>query len=229
MIDTVEFLSIQNNLAKRIRLEDRISIDSIKTFGGVDCTFVEVEGKTIGISCITIVDANFNIVEVVYGQSEVSVPYIPTFLAFREIPLIVEAYQKLKTIPDVFIFDGQGILHPRKMGIASHFGVLTDTVTVGCGKSPLYGRFDLPQNKPMSYTPVYVGDEVRGYCLRVKKNTNPIFISPGNNISVASSLYVIIKMIRGYKLPEPVRLSHNFLKEYRKKFIQEEKDEREKS
>lgn len=217
-----EFLLIQKQLASRINLKDRLDINSFRTFAGVDCTFLEKRGKTTCISCITVLDREFNLVEVVYGQVEVSVPYIPTFLAFREIPAVIKAYQSLNTIPDVFIFDGQGILHPRKMGIATHFGVITDTVTVGCGKSHLYGRFDPPENSSMTFTPVYVDEEVRGYCLRVKKNTNPLFISPGNNITVDSSLYVIIKMIKGYRLPEPVRLSHNFLKEYRKKLLQED-------
>lgn len=221
MID--EFVRIQNQLASKISLTDRIDINNIKTFAGVDCSFVEKDGKTIGICCITVLDKEFNLIEVVYSQAEVSVPYIPTFLAFREIPVIIKAYDRLKNSPDIFLFDGQGILHPRKMGIATHFGVITDTVTVGCGKSHLYGKFEPPENKPMSFTPVYVKDELRGYCLRVKKNTNPLFISPGNNITVESSLYVIINMIKGYKLPEPIRLSHNFLREYRKKLLQEDK------
>lgn len=223
MIDIDEFVLIQTQLASKINLSDKIDINNITTFAGVDCTFVEKDGKTTCISCITVLDRDFNLVEVVYGQTEVYIPYIPTFLAFREIPAIIKAYQSLNTTPDIFIFDGQGILHPRKMGIATHFGVITDTVTVGCGKSHLYGKFESPENSPMSFTPVWAEDEIRGYCLRVKKNTNPLFISPGNNISVSSSLYVIIKIIKGYKLPEPVRLSHNFLKEYRKKLLQEGK------
>lgn len=223
MINVDNFVSIQIELSTKINLKDKIDIHQINTVAGVDCTFIEREYETVGISCITVLDKNFNTVEIVYAESKVDVPYIPTFLAFREIPVIMKAYENLKTKPDIFIFDGQGILHPRKMGIASHFGVLTDTVTIGCAKSHLYGKFRQPENKPMSYTPVYVENEIRGYCLRVKKNTNPIFVSPGNNISVDSSLYVIIKMIKGYKLPEPVRLSHNLLKEYRKKLLQEDK------
>lgn len=222
MIDINQLISTQKDLSKKINLNDRLNISQINTFAGVDCTFIEKEGKTLGIACITVLDKDFDVLEVVYAENKVSMPYIPTFLAFREIPIVMKAYEKLKNTPEVFIFDGQGILHPRKMGIATHFGVLTDTITVGCGKSHLYGSYQQPENRPMSYTPVYVGDEIRGYCLRVKKNTNPIFISPGNNISVSSGLYVIIKMVRGYKLPEPVRLAHNLLKEYRKKLLQEE-------
>lgn len=219
MINLEDLIKIQMELSNRLNLEDKIDVSSIKTFGGIDSTFIEVDNKTIGISCITILDEKLNLIWAIYGQAEITMPYIPTFLAFREIPAIMNAYEKLQKKPDIFILDGQGILHPRKMGIASHFGVLTDSVTVGCAKSHLYGRYENPPNQPMSYTSVYVENEIRGYALRVKKNTNPIFISPGNNISVDSSLYVIIKSLKGYKLPEPVRLAHNLLKEYRKKIL----------
>ncbi|WP_028950356.1 endonuclease V [Sulfurihydrogenibium subterraneum] len=221
--------SLKNNqleLAKRLKLEDKININKIKLVAGIDTTFLDpYKEPTLAISCIVVLNLeDFSVVEVVFGQKEIDFPYIPTFLAFREIPSIMDAYQKLKSVPDVFILDGQGILHPRKMGIASHFGVITDTVSIGCGKSLLYGKYTQIENKPMAYNPVYADGELRGYALRVKKNTNPIFISPGNNISLNSSLYVIIKTIKSYKLPEPVRLAHNYLTEYRKKLLQEVKD-----
>ena len=216
----------QLELAKRLKLEDKIDINNIKLVAGIDTTFLDpYKEPTLAISCIVVLNLeDFSVVEVVFGQKEIDFPYIPTFLAFREIPSIMESYKKLKSVPDVFILDGQGILHPRKMGIASHFGVITDTVSIGCGKSLLYGKYTQIENKPMAYTPVYADGEIRGYALRVKKNTNPIFISPGNNISLNSSLYVIIKTIKSYKLPEPVRLAHNYLTEYRKKLLQEVKD-----
>lgn len=217
-----EFIKIQNELSKRVKIEDKIDINSVNKIAGVDCSFVEKDGHTIGISCIVVMDRQFNILETQFGEGKVDIPYIPTFLAFREIPIIMKAYEKIKETPDIFIFDGQGILHPRKMGIATHFGVLTDTVTVGCGKTHLYGRYEPPPNENMAKSPVYINNQIYGYALRVKKNTNPIFISPGNNISVESSLYVIINNLRSYKIPEAIRISHNSLKEYRKKILKEE-------
>ncbi|MEZ0323418.1 MAG: endonuclease V [Hydrogenothermaceae bacterium] len=220
MID--KFIEIQKELSRKIKIEDRIEINKINKVAGIDCSFVEKDGYTIGISCIVVMDKQFNILETQFGEDKVDIPYIPTFLAFREIPVIMKAYNKLKETADIFILDGQGILHPRKMGIATHFGVLTDTVTVGCGKSHLYGKFSPPPNENMTKSPVYVEGKIYGYALRVKKNTNPIFISPGNNISVNSSLYAIINNLKGYKIPEAIRIAHNFLREYRKKFIQED-------
>ena len=213
----------QIELAKKLNLVDRIEVDKVRYVAGVDTTFLDpYKNPTIAISSIVVIDIrSFEITEKVFGKREIDSPYIPTFLAFRELPVILEAYEKLKTKADVFIIDGQGILHPRKMGIASHFGVITDTVSVGCGKKHLYGDFQDPANKDLAYEFVYDPKtaEKIGYVLRSKKNTNPIFISPGNNISLESSLYVIIKTLDGYKLPQPVRLAHNFLSEYRKKLL----------
>lgn len=217
-MDILKLKNIQIELSKKVNLTDKIDIDKASTFAGVDCSFIQRGDQTYGFACIVVVGRKFDILDISYSDGKVDFPYIPTFLAFRELPLIIKAYKKLKLKPDVFIFDGQGILHPRKIGIASHFGVITDTVTVGCGKSYLCGEFVMPQNKNLAKSPIYIDNELCGYALRVKKNTNPIFISPGNNICVESSLYVIIKMLNGYKLPEPVRLAHNFLKIYRNEF-----------
>ncbi|WP_457643399.1 endonuclease V [Persephonella sp.] len=209
----------QEELAGKLRLYDRLPVDSIKTVAGIDVTFTDIwSKKTTAVACITVLDIqnSFKTLETVFAEKEVDFPYIPTFLAYRELPVILEAYKKLKTVPDAFILDGMGILHPRKMGIASHFGVITDTVSVGCGKSKLTGEFQLPENKKFAYNPVFVDGEHRGYILRTKKNANPVFVSPGNNISVESSLKLVMKTVDRYKLPEPTRRAHNLLQEYRK-------------
>ncbi len=222
MIDLNELEKIQIELSKQISLKDKIDVKYIRYVAGVDTTFLNpYENPTKALSCITVVDIkNFDVVETVYGEKEIDFPYIPTFLAFRELPSIMEAYKKLTSTVDIFIIDGQGILHPRKMGIASHFGVITQTVSIGCGKSHLYGYYKEPENKDMAFDYIYgKNDKKLGYVLRVKKNTKPIFISPGNNISIESSLYVIIKSINKYKLPIPVKYAHNNLSKLRKKLI----------
>ncbi|WP_456382112.1 endonuclease V [Persephonella sp.] len=212
----------QLELAQKLNLKDRIPVEEIKTVAGVDVTFTNIwSTKTTGIACITVLDItrNFETVETVYAVKEVDFPYIPTFLAYRELPVIMEAYKKLSSRPDAFILDGMGILHPRKMGIAAHFGVVTDTISVGCGKSRLTGEFEPPENKKFAFSPVYIDRELRGYAVRTKKNANPVFISPGNNISVESSLKLLFRTTAGYKLPEPTRRAHNLLQKYRKQLI----------
>ncbi len=222
IIDTKKLEEEQLELSKKLNLTDKIDIDNIKLVAGIDLTFTNIwENPTTGIACIVVLDyKTLEVKEKVFAEKKVDFPYIPTFLAYRELPTILEAYKKLTLKPDVFILDGMGILHPRKMGIASHFGVITNEVSIGCGKSKLIGEFEEPENKPFSYKPVFVEGELRGYVVRTKKNTNPIFISPGNNISVRSSLKLTLNTVKKYKLPEPTRLAHNFLQEYRRKLLE---------
>ena len=212
----------QIELSKKLNLQDIKPIDQIRYVAGIDVTFTDIwKSTTTGIACITVLDIKngFKEVETVYADKPVDFPYIPTFLAYRELPVILEAYNRLNFKPDAFIVDGMGILHPRKMGIASHFGVVTDSISVGCGKSKLIGEYEEPPNRNKAYSPVYIDRKLGGFILRTKKNTNPLFISPGNNISVESSLKLILKCLNGYKLPEPTRLAHNKLQKYRKRII----------
>lgn len=211
----------QIQLSKKLKLKDKFPISNIKLVAGIDVTFTDIwKNPTTGIACITVLDIEtFEEVETVYACKTINFPYIPTFLAYRELPVILKAYEKLKTKADAYLVDGMGILHPRKMGIASHFGVITDTVSIGCGKSKLIGNFKMPENKKFAYKPVYVEGELRGYVLRTKKNANPIFVSPGNNISIDSSLELVKKSVTNYKLPEPVRKAHNLLQIKRKEVI----------
>lgn len=208
----------QLKLSGKLKLKDKIPVEKINIVAGVDVTFTDIwKNPTTGIACITVLDIRrFETLETVFAEKTVDFPYIPTFLAYRELPVILEAYKKLKTNPDAFLIDGMGIIHPRKMGIASHFGVVTDSVSIGCGKSKLTGEFEQPENRKFAYRPVYVDGELRGYVLRTKKNSNPVFVSPGNNISVESSLKVVIRSVKDYKLPEPTRLAHINLQKYRK-------------
>jgi len=215
--ETIERLKREQiELSKKLQLKDIRPVQDIRYVAGVDVTFTDIWKKeTVAIACITVIDIkdNFKEVETVFSEREIDFPYIPTFLAYREL----DAYEKIRSEVDAFIIDGMGILHPRKMGIASHFGVITGEISVGCGKSKLVGQFEEPENKNLSYRPVYIDGEKRGYILRTKKNTKPIFVSPGNNISVDSSLELVIKCLNGYKLPEPTRKAHNRLQEYRRK------------
>ena len=213
----------QIELAKKLNLNDKKNIYDVRYVAGVDTTFLDIwRNPTKAISSIIVVDIkdNFKIIEKVFAEKIIDFPYIPTFLAYRELPVILEAYKKLKFKPDVFLIDGMGILHPRKMGIASHFGVITNTISVGCGKSKLIGSFKEPPNKRFAYNPIYVDGEKRGYIVRSRVNSKPIFISPGNNISLKSALNISLLSITKYRLPEPIRLAHNSLQEYRRKLLE---------
>ena len=219
-IDVKQLEKEQIALSKKLKLKDKIPVEKIKLVAGVDVTFTNIwTNPTVAIASIVVIELDtFSVKEVVYAEKKIDFPYIPTFLAYRELPVILEAYKKVKTKPDAYMIDGQGIIHPRKMGIAAHFGVITDEVSIGVAKSKLVGKFQEPENKKFAAKPVYVDDELRGYVLRTRKNAKPIFVSPGNNISVESAVKVVVKSIKNnFRIPEPTRLAHNYLQQYRKK------------
>lgn len=135
-------------------------------------------------------------------------PYIPGLLSFREIPALLEAWKQLRMRPDAVLVDGQGIAHPRRLGIATHVGLLIDVPTVGVGKSRLTGAHAEVGPLPGDTQPLLDGTEVIGTVLRTKPKSNPLFISPGNNIDLASSVALVRACLRGYRLPEPTRLAH---------------------
>lgn len=143
-------------------------------------------------------------------------PYIPGLLAFREVPSLLEVWDKLEIKPDLVVLDGQGIAHEERMGIATHFGQLVNVPTIGTAKKPLYGKFDEPANKPFAQSPMYDGDELIGISLRSKVKSNPIYVSPGHHVSMEQSIQIIQNCIRGYRIPEPTRQAHNYVNAVRK-------------
>nr|WP_295870138.1 deoxyribonuclease V [uncultured Chitinophaga sp.] len=147
---------------------------------------------------------------------EVTFPYVPGFLAFREVPALLDAWQQLPQKPDVLVVDGHGIAHPRRMGIASHFGVLAGQVTVGSAKKKLYGTYKEPGEEKGAHAPLTDKQGVViGTVLRSKQKVKPIFVSPGHLIDVEGSLSLVEQCVRKYRLPEPTRLAHNAVNQFR--------------
>jgi deoxyribonuclease V len=145
-------------------------------------------------------------VELVQGRLEL--PYIPGLLSFRESPLILTACQRLSVTPDLFIIDGQGIAHPRRLGIASHLGLLLDIPTIGCAKSRLCGSNIEPADDCGSYAEVMDKGEIIGVALRTKNGVKSVYVSIGHKISLQNAIFWVLKCCRGYRLPEPTRLAH---------------------
>lgn len=147
---------------------------------------------------------------------EVTFPYVPGFLAFREVPALLDAWQQLPQKPDVLVVDGHGIAHPRRMGIASHFGVLAGQVTIGSAKKKLYGTYKEPAEEKGAHSPLTDKQGVViGTVLRSKQKVKPIFVSPGHLIDVEGSLSLVEQCVRKYRLPEPTRLAHNAVNQFR--------------
>lgn len=142
-------------------------------------------------------------------------PYVPGFLAFREVPALVQAFQQMTEKPDIIMVDGHGIAHPRRMGIAAHLGTLIPCPTLGCAKKILFGKFTEPGIAKGEFTLIKDKEETIGYALRSKQKVNPIFISPGNQMSMEDSLSVALHATGNYRLPEPTRRAHEFVNLFR--------------
>lgn len=157
---------------------------------------------------------DLKIVEEKRVEAEIKFPYIPGLLAFREAPILLKAFEKLKMEPDLIIFDGQGIAHPRGMGIASHLGIILNKPTIGCAKSKLFGTYKEPGKNEGEFSYLYSpheADNVIGAVVRTKSNTKPVFVSIGHKIDLPTSIKFILECRRGYRIPEPTRIAHNLV------------------
>lgn len=150
-------------------------------------------------------------------RDTIPLPYIPGLLSFREIPMLMKAWDRLATKPQVLLADGIGIAHPRRLGIASHLGLVLDIPTIGCAKSVLIGNFEEPGHEPGDWSPLIdpKTNETIGAALRTKRNVKPMFISPGHLITLEDSLRLVMACVRRHRLPEPTRLAHNIVNRYR--------------
>lgn len=203
-------VEIQKQLRSMIELK---SLKNVRFVAGVDLAFPEAE---VGVAAIVVVDViGMNVVEKVVVYEKVTFPYVPGLLAFREGPVFLKVWQQLRTAPDVVMFDGQGIAHPRRLGIASHMGLFIDLPTIGVAKSHLYGSFIEPPNVQGSYTFLYDKNEVIGAVVRTKVGNKPLFVSPGHKCDVLSALKLTLRCCGGHRLPEPTRLAHELTQKSR--------------
>jgi len=203
-----EAIKIQNELRKRIVLKNNSG--EIKSIAGVD---VGYSGKTATAVISVLSFPELELIETVKAKKKIGFPYIPGLLTFREGPAVLSAYRKLRHSPDLILFDGQGMLHPRRMGIATHIGILVDKPTIGCAKSPLYLRYKKPGEKRGCKT--FIRDrngEILGVALCTRDGVKPVFVSCGNKIDLNSAVKIVLASTRGYRIPEPLRLAHRLSK-----------------
>jgi deoxyribonuclease V len=198
-----EAIKIQAGLAGRIISEDCCS--RISTVGGVDVGF---QGDRSYAAAVVLSYPELRLLEQATASAEVTMAYIPGLLSFREIPALIHLLPKLTATPDVILVDGQGIAHPRGLGLASHLGLIFDVPTIGCAKSRLIGSYTLPAPQKGAHTPLYIDGEIRGAVLRSRENVKPLFISVGHKICLETALSIVLACCLHYRLPEPTRLAH---------------------
>jgi len=204
MIDIRVLREEQRDLAANIVLQDADDFQPPQFIAGADVGF-EQGGEVTRAAIAILRYPSLELVEYQIARIPTTMPYIPGFLSFRELPALMQAWQQVQQQPDLVLVDGQGIAHPRRLGVASHFGLMIDVPTIGVAKSRLYGKF-LPLGDELhSQQSLYDRDEQIGWVWRSKLRCNPLFISPGNRISLASAFFWVEQCMRGYRLPEPTR------------------------
>lgn len=199
-----EALNIQIELAKQV---SRVSqIGEVRLIAGVDMA-VGRSGRE-GRAAVVLLDyPELKAREIQVAEAKVLFPYIPGLLSFREAPIVLGAFAKLTTTPDIVFVDGQGIAHPRRIGIASHIGLFLDLPTIGCAKSILIGHHaDLPLEAGSS-VPLIDRGEVIGAAVRTKTGVKPVYVSIGHKVDLDSAIKWVLACTRGYRLPEPIRLA----------------------
>ena len=204
-VDTAGAKTIQLELAAEVKMIGRV--ENVRFIAGVDISVNRWKGT--GTAAVVVLSyPSLDIEEVQTVGDRVTFPYVPGLLSFREMPLIIPAFEKLKTVPDLVIMDGQGIAHPRRIGIASHLGLFLGIPVIGCAKSRLIGEHDEPGTAPGSWRPLIYKDDVIGAVLRTKERVKPVYVSTGHMIDLESAVGWVIASCRGYRLPEPTRLAH---------------------
>ena len=186
-----------------------------EVIAGLDCAFSK-DGRRIVAAVVVLQLPGFEVLETAKAIRKVTFPYIPGLLSFREAPACIAAVEKLRKCPDVFIIDGQGVAHPRRLGLAAHLGLFFDKPTIGCAKSRLIGTYEEPPLEKGSYAllkdKITTGSDVQsetiGAVVRTRTNVKPVFISVGNKCLLSDAIEITLACTSRYRLPEPTRLAH---------------------
>jgi deoxyribonuclease V len=212
-VSYAEAVAIQRNLATQVRGTHLKKAPEL--VAGLDCAFTR-DSKHV-IACIVVLRiGETEPIEIQHATSPVTFPYIPGLLTFREAPACIAAARKLNSVPDIFIVDGQGVAHPRRLGIAAHLGLVFDKPTIGCAKSRLTGTFEEPKSAKGAWSPLMDGQERIGAVVRSRTGVKPLYVSIGNRITLEESIEVCLQCVSRYRLPEPSRLAHNKVTELKR-------------
>ncbi len=204
-VSITQALDIQQRLAAQVSRSSQVGTP--RFIAGVDISADKGRGVATG-AVVVLHYPELGVAETKVVTDKLNFPYIPGLLSFRESPLILAACQQLTITPDLILVDGQGIAHPRRMGLASHLGLFLNSPTIGCAKSLLCGTHQLPGAEPGSYAEVVDDGEIIGAALRTKLGAKPIYVSIGHKIDLPTAIHWVMECCRGYRIPEPTRLAH---------------------
>lgn len=203
--DTAAARALQTRLAKRVVLRDDFHTP-LRIIAGFDVGF-EDGGQTTRAAAVLLAADTLETLDAQVARVPTAMPYIPGLLSFRELPALLQALRQLPRAPDLAFIDGHGIAHPRRLGIAAHFGLASGLPSIGVAKKVLVGKAGPLHQLRGAHTPLRDRGEQIGWLLRSKPNCNPLIVSPGHRVSMASAAQLAMRFVTTYRLPEPTRLA----------------------
>ncbi|MFQ3566001.1 MAG: deoxyribonuclease V [Aggregatilineales bacterium] len=203
-------IALQRQLAAHIVFDRPLPLECVKYVAGVDVSVrMNEKGEATSQAAVAVLSfPKLEVIQTTTARMITPFPYIPGLLSFREGPVLLQAIDKLERQPDVFLFDGMGRAHPRRLGIASHIGLWLSLPTIGCGKTRLVGQHDEPANARGAHAPLIDKGEVIGVALRTRASVKPVYLSPGHLIDLSSAIALTLACTTRYRLPEPIRAAH---------------------
>jgi deoxyribonuclease V len=211
-VTPTEAVALQRKLASQVVTDTPLS--SCKLIAGADISYNRFS-PIFFAGVVVLRTDDLSVVEKRGVRMEVTFPYVPGLLSFREGPGLLQAFAHVESKPDAVMCDGQGIAHPRGLGVASHLGLFLQVPCIGCAKSRLLGQYEDPGREAGSTSPLHLGDKVIGSVVRTKTGVQPVYVSPGNRINLESSIHWVLATCKGYRIPEPTRQAHLYVNRLR--------------
>jgi deoxyribonuclease V len=200
-----EAVALQRELAARV--DTSTPLGKLDLVAGCDVSY-DRGSPRLHAAVVVVRVADLSVVESVVAHAEVTFPYVPGLLSFREAPPVLAAWERLRIEPDAVMLDAQGIAHPRRLGLACHVGLWLDRPCVGCAKSRLVGKYDEPGPAAGDTSPLTDRGEPVGVVLRTRARAKPVFVSPGHRVDLEGAVAVVKATLSGYRHPVPTRLAH---------------------
>ena len=207
-ISPTDAVALQRELAGQLRIDRSLPESAVQSIAGVDLSPPDAQTGRVRGAVVVVAWPSFDVIEVSMAEGVADFPYVPGLLSFREAPILLEALSGLQGTPDLVLVDGQGTAHPRRFGIACHLGLAVDVPIVGCAKSRLVGAHEEPGEAKGEWTRLMHRGDVIGAVVRTRTGVRPIYVSPGNNIDLESSVRWALACSPRYRIPVPTRLAH---------------------
>ncbi len=218
-LDFAQAKAIQIQLAKKLVIEDGVEMSKLETIAGCDVAFDKKSNTAFG-AVVLLSYPELEVFRTITGTAPIRFPYVPGYLSFRELEVLVSLFEAIDERLDLVLVDGQGIAHPRGIGLASHLGLFLGIPTIGCAKSRLVGEHEGIGPHKGGAVPIFYDSKCVGMLLRTRDNVKPMYISPGHLISIESAADLALACTTRFRMPEPTRQAHIAVTKYKRSCMQ---------